>query len=233
MKVLVIDDTRVHRSAAKQTLVGHDVTVCSTHEEAVTLLSVRYDKEEIIRKLIAQGLPSTHGDVDSKNKEACNLWWAAHDKAKLESLIPYWDVVLCDLLMPAGPMAQGGEGKKYVGQEMAVGWSLALKAAQNGARYVAVVTDMNHHCHPASAMLDDLDGHIFGIDGAKMLLTNHVRMVGIAGTECACEKCGGTGKDGEYKCWRCDGTGVDYSGKGKDWGKILEHLVNDEKEYQG
>ncbi len=231
MKILVIDDTRVHLTAALQTLSGHEVTTCDSHEEADELLRVEYDENETARRLVAQGLPNTSNGVDSKNAEAWKSWWNAYEKARKESVIPYWDVVFCDLLMPAGRMAQGGEGLRFVGQEMAVGWSLALRAAKNGAKFVAVVTDMNHHHHPASAMLDSLDGHIFVIDGAKLLLTNHVRMVGITGTECACKECGGSGKTdgGKYKCYRCV-DGVDFSQKGKDWGKILEQLLGTAKE---
>lgn len=227
MKILVIDDTQVHLAAAQQTLAGHDVTVCGSHEEAYKLLGVRYDEEGIMRRLVEQGLPTTHQDVDSGNKEAWKSWWDAYDKAKKESVIPYWDAVLSDLLMPAGSMAQGGEGRRLVGQEMAVGWSLALQAAKNGAKYVAVVTDMNHHCHPASAMLDAFNRHYFSIDDARVLMTNYVSMVGITGTECTCRKCGGTGKTdgGKYNCCYCKG-GMDHSQKGKDWGGILKQLID-------
>lgn len=191
MKVLVIDDTSVHLDAALQTLDGHNVTICSNHEEA--------------RKLLA-----TH----------------------------QWDAVLCDLLMPAGGYMQGPDGQKFVGQEMAVGWALALTAAQNGVKYVAVVTDMNHHNHPGSAMLDPFSKHVFTIDGARVLMTNEGGMVGIAGTEFACEECSGTGKarrrDGSpYECCYCRGGGVKHKDKGKNWGEILKALLSDDKEYHG
>jgi len=65
-----------------------------------------------------------------------------------------FDVVLVDLLMPASKQAQGQKGAQFVGQEMPVGIFLALLAAKNGAKYVAVFTDSNHHDHPASACLD-------------------------------------------------------------------------------
>ena len=141
----------------------------------------------------------------------------------------YWDAVLCDLLMPAGRNAQGPNGMKYVGVEMPVGWSLAIQAAIEGAKYVAVVTDMNHHDHPASAMLDSLNRKIFTINGAKVLMTNYVNLVGITGTEGACPECGGTRKrksdDGySYDCYCKDGTG--FSQSGKDWARTLRHLVN-------
>lgn len=180
MKILVIDDTQVHLTAALQTLQGHDVTTCSSHDEATELLYKR------------QG-------------------------------VQYWDAVLCDLLMPAGKNAQGPEGKKLVGQEMPIGWALVLHAVLSGAKYVAVVTDMNHHNHPASALLDGLGGHVFNIDEAKCLMTNRLYLVGIAGTESACTECHGIGRDSnpQYACRHCEG----FSQKGKDWGRILRQLV--------
>ncbi len=217
MKILVIDDSAVHRVTARQTLVGHDVTYCATHEEAVSLLSVQYDevrKRMLFDQYKADGLEFNE----------------YYDRAMNETKLPYWDVVLTDLLMPAGRMAQGGVGLQYVGQEMAVGWSLALQAAKNGAKYVAVVTDTNHHHHPASAMLDCFNRHFFTIDGARVLMTNYVGLVGIAGTETTCTSCGGSGKknrtDGtEYQCYDCNGTGQDFAKKGKDWGDILKDLL--------
>jgi CheY-like chemotaxis protein len=219
MKVLVIDDSQVHLKAALQTLIGHDITVCSTHDKADELLRQQYDENKV-EKLKAQ----------YKVAGIENPW----SKARVESKLPYWDVVLTDLLMPAGRMAQGGEGLQHVGKEMAVGWSLALRAAKEGAKYVAVVTDTNHHHHPASAMLDDVSGHVFTIDGAKVLMTNRVSLVGIKGTEHACDECGGTGqlarRDGsKYRCYYCE-NGVDFAEKGKDWGKVLDQLLNPKKE---
>lgn len=142
----------------------------------------------------------------------------------------YWDAVLSDLLMPAGANAQGGKGLEYVGVEMAVGWSLALQAAIAGAKYVAVVTDMNHHHHPASAMLDAISREVFIVQGARALFTNYVELVGIIGTEKACSECGGSGKgrrhdNSEYRCFLCKGTGVDFDQKGKDWSKVLSKIM--------
>jgi CheY-like chemotaxis protein len=218
MKILVIDDTKKHLDAALQTLVGHDVTVCSTHDEALRLLEKQYDNDkqkQLLEKYEQSGM---------KNREA----W---DKSYLDSELPYWDAVLCDLLMPAGRNAQGGEGTKFIGQEMPVGWSLALQAAREGAKYVAVVTDMNHHHHPASAMLDGLNRHIFSIDNARLLMTNHIDLVGIIGSECACKQCNGTGKkrfdDGRpYDCHYCT-NGIDFADKGKNWNSILVRLTGE------
>jgi CheY-like chemotaxis protein len=216
MKILVIDDTKNHLDAALQVLEGHEVTVCSGYDEALKLLEVKYNEAERSKRQKAyedQGLG----------------WTASYKRANGETRLPYWDAVLCDLLMPAGKDAQGTKGYEYVGKETLAGWSLALLAAKRGAKYAAVATDMNHHNHPGSAMLDRLDGHLFEIDGAKMLLTNHVGMVGIKGTECKCKECGGTGKmkrtDGsEYSCCDCE-NGVAFREEGKDWTRILDQLL--------
>jgi len=210
MRIIVIDNTQKHLTAALQTLAGHDITICDTHDKALELLRSQKDNA-IFKKLYAEYQAASIAN--------------AYEKACQESALPYWDAVLCDLLMPAGRNAQG-EGMRLVGQEMAVGWSLALMAARNGAKFVAVVSDMNHHAHPASAMLDAINHHIFDIDGTKMLMTNDVARVGIIGTECACKECAGSGKTGRGDgCWRCKESGTDFTEKGKDWGKILEQLV--------
>lgn len=216
MKILVIDDTKVHLTAASQTLSGHEVTTCSDYDKAVELLNIQYDEEELNKrnaKYVAEGMDSR----------------PAYLKARKETTLPYWDAVLCDLLMPAGRDAQGGEGERFVGQEMPVGWSLALLAASRGAKYVAVATDMNHHNHPASAMLDRLSEYVFTIDSARMLMTNRVRMVGIAGSECTCRECTGTGKlkrhdSSEFDCPCCT-SGTTHTIKGKDWGKVFKQLL--------
>jgi len=52
----------------------------------------------------------------------------------------------------------GGEGLDLVGQEMPLGATIALLAICAGVKNVAVVTDKNHHYHPASAALDHFRG---------------------------------------------------------------------------
>jgi len=96
---------------------------------------------------------------------------ADYDEA-IKLLEDKWDVVLCDLLMPAGFDKQGPIGKKFSGQEMPVGFGLALMFALRGAKYVAVATDSNHHDHPASAMFDYLGAYnsnpCFNVNGAHL-----------------------------------------------------------------
>ena len=214
MKILVIDDAKKHLDAAIQTLVGHDVTLCSSYDEALELLEERYDDEKrssLIAKYREEGVK--------------NSW----SKACSETKLPYWDVVLCDLLMPAGRDAQGSKGKQFVGQEMPVGWSLALVAATRGAKYITVASDTNHHDHPASAMIDRIG--VVNVDGAKVIFTNNISLVGIVGSECVCPTCNGTlrhnlrwdGKESDCTCK----SGTSFSKWGKDWGKILNQLLRE------
>ncbi len=215
MKILVIDDTQAHLDAATQTLSDHEVVLCSSYDEALKLLEQKRDEEKFERLY----------------KEYAGNYRKATD----ESLLPYWDAVLCDLLMPAGKDAQGDKGYQFIGKEMPVGWSLALVAASRGAKYVAVVSDTGHHDHPASAMLDRINNHIFNIDDARVLLTNRIRYAGIVGTESVCPRCNGTLKvalknaDGtlhrEVKCDCFKGIVHAKRGDGKHWGEILSRII--------
>lgn len=217
MKILVIDDSPLHHASARQTLGGHEVTIASTYDEAHRLLNG-----------VTEGF--THESGQS------------------------FEAVLSDLLMPASEMTMGPEGEKYVGQEMPVGFALSLMAALNGAKYVAVVTDTNHHDHPASAMLDAFASRCphehgtvgrpprFVINEAKVGYY-HSPMTFVEGTTCPdcngtgskkacycvernagspkpdCDTCKGTGS----MCWTCRNSGKQW---GKDWGKVLHHLVS-------
>ena len=82
-----------------------------------------------------------------------------------------FEVVLVDLLMPASSEQQGQRGEKFVGQEMPVGIFLALLAANNGAKYVGLITDTDHHSHPASACIDHFRRSI-NIGSTKTFFTN-------------------------------------------------------------
>lgn len=212
MRILVIDDSKLHLKAAVQTLEqNHELTTCSSYDEAIKLLDRQRDYEKrdrLCAEYEAQGLERR----------------AALEKANAESREPYWDVVLCDLLMPAGKTSQGDEGLKYVGQEMPVGWALALKAAQNGAQYVAVVTDTDHHSHPASALLDfQYTGTILQINEAKALFINSPGFVGIKGSEYPCAK------DFWQRGLGTMSAGVAFREIGKDWENVLNSLLAGKK----
>lgn len=104
-----------------------------------------------------------------------------HDLVTLESyedaiklLKPDTDVevLLSDLLMPAEPHALGPEGLKFLGHEIPIGLVLILRAAQAGVKWLAVITDANHHDHPMSAALDWIGPASWGTYGAKLFRVN-------------------------------------------------------------
>ncbi len=215
MDILVIDDIVNHQKTAKQVFGNeHNLTVVGSYDDALAFLAQKRDEEKFVL-------------LKNQYKEQGVEDYLA--KAKAEALLPYWDVVLCDLLMPAGKDVQGEKGLKYVGQEMPVGWSFAITAALRGAKYVAVVTNMNHHDHPASAMLDSMSNTVFDLNGAKALFTNDVCMIGIEDTRGVCMDCLGTGEkfngSRSYQCYTCQGTKNACSKKGKDWLDILNRLT--------
>lgn len=87
-----------------------------------------------------------------------------------------FEAVFTDLLLPASSYMQSSN--KFVGQEMMVGLFLGLLAAKNGAKYVAVFTDKDHHHHPGAACFDAFNKKRCGfpvpftVEGAKMILCN-------------------------------------------------------------
>jgi len=63
-----------------------------------------------------------------------------------------FDAVLVDLMLP-GPKG-AARRETGVGVEMPIGVILALIALQQEVKYIGVLTDTNHHDHPASSCLD-------------------------------------------------------------------------------
>ncbi len=70
-----------------------------------------------------------------------------------------FDVVLLDLLMPAEEKTLGTEGLKFLGEEIPVGFPLAVKMALYNVPHIIVATDTGHHDHPASAIIDWFGSH--------------------------------------------------------------------------
>lgn len=216
MKILVIDDTQENLQIAKQVLEGHELTVASTYDEAYKLLKQPEASYEAVEaELVRRGFTKNPYDKGTTEEER-KAHWEARERIAVELCPPPpFEAVLSDLLMPAGREQQGLTGAKYIGQEMPVGFALALMAVLQGARYVAVVTNMNHHDHPAAAMLDRLTSGSFCDDDqhpAKITVNevpvdfvNDAPMVGIEGTTCS--DCSGSGKQTERACWLCRGSG--------------------------
>jgi len=187
MKILVIDDSRVHQQSARQTLQGHDLTVVDTYDEAYKLIQPRIETN---RK----------GQVIPKKEEVAT---------------PF-DVVLTDLLMPTGSRIQKSkkgnwlaDPGEFLGPEMPVGFALALNAVLHGAKYVAVVSDGDHHLDPAMAMLDRLGAYKSGVTRTPVRFEMNGSHVGFFRVQ-----------DGDGKIQLEDGT------SGKNWGEILDHILS-------
>ncbi|MFA4937008.1 MAG: response regulator [Patescibacteria group bacterium] len=140
---------------------------------------------------------------------------STYDEAESQLCNNQFDVFLTDLLVPASSRSQGSVGQKYVAQEMPLGTSLALLALQRGVQKIAIITDANHHDHPASASFDairsDTDGLIAIGDVKIVALNSYVTAYFDA-----------TGKElgGSVEGWPKDGVYV-----AKNWAAALKRLA--------
>lgn len=139
-----------------------------------------------------------------------------------------FDVVMTDLMVPASDQAQGREGERFVGQEMPIGAIIALLAISNGVKKVAVVTDMNHHNHPASAAFDCFRG-IGGVGDVTVLCTNRVEVAYIdSSTGELVEGQFLHSPEGKKKHPYVSSDSVERQGitrGGKNWKKVLDELL--------
>lgn len=142
-----------------------------------------------------------------------------------------FEAVLVDLMLPASSRAQGKEGMQLVGQEMPIGIFLALLATRHGAQYVGVLTDTNHHDHPASACLDMFHTGNMNIDGTKVVLVNsgfigHYAPDNMADDFETMEPYFDEAKQG----WRCH-QAPDNAIYAKNWRTLLRYLLTDQRAY--
>jgi CheY-like chemotaxis protein len=79
-----------------------------------------------------------------------------------------FDVVLTDLHLPMSSKTMGSNFK--LGELVPYGVLLMVEAAHRGAKFVAVVTDLNHHADPFSAAFDYYSSFSVKIDGAKTVM---------------------------------------------------------------
>lgn len=256
MKILVIDDTQLHRASALETLAGHEVTVVDSYDTALLHLDRRVSYEATKAYMAEHlGIHASPKRSGSEDPEGWRRYREAENQAEKALRPPMYDAVLCDLLMPAGKDQQGPTGEKFVGQEIPVGFALALHAVLSGAKFVAVVSATNHHCHPAAAMLDRLSagGGYWSDKGTKALFSINGATVGFFPyPKCRvdsvpCSSCSGTGigpergcplryrDDHGPNCPLCQGTkktvvcesceGTKKQGGAKDWGRVLAKLL--------
>lgn len=126
MRILVADDMPANLESARQTLAGHDLTLCGTVEEACHALGFR-----------APSAPATVTEP--------------------------FDAVLTDLWMPM-PLPERSKllgvhfSKRDTGGLAPVGLIFALRAVNQGTRFVAILTDSDHHTDPLVTVMDLIDG---------------------------------------------------------------------------
>lgn len=206
MRVLVVEDKDLHCKSAQVTLAEHEVKVVQTFQKAMEIMHEEVDEENALRLLAEQGLKA---EPDRSNREAWSTYYNAREKARAESIVPLaFDVVLTDMMMPVRE-GDGAFGKRFAPNEQApYGFVIALRAALRGVRFVALVTDTNHHLGAMSAALDFLGDHCYGdefkpnfeINGARVMFVHAPFYPEVLGKG-RCEQCGGSGL-----CPLCGGT---------------------------
>ncbi|MCK4918371.1 MAG: hypothetical protein KAS02_01125 [Candidatus Pacebacteria bacterium] len=176
LKILVFDDSESHRKSAELTLEGHDVTIVGTYDEAQKALIAQTDYDESDRLFDERYKDLPLCDLNEEEREVRFVFQCdCHKKATTH---PDFDIVMTDLMVLASRQAQDPEGEHYVGQEMPIGTTIALLSLCAGIKKVAVVTDQNHHDHPASAAFDCFSGK-GKLEGVEIICTNHVGMISI------------------------------------------------------
>jgi len=225
MKIMVFDDSELHRRAAAAQLKDHELTLVATFDEAVTALTPVVAGHRRDALLVDAGFEKGFNPFrDTQDEEKRKAYWVAYDEAtKLATVYPAFDAVLSDLLVPASRKTLGPASLHMAGQEMPLGTIIALLAMTAGVKMVAVVTDTNHHNHPASAALDHFPEKPAA--GCNVFCTN--RALGSFDAE-TWEKVGRQlleSDEGKLKYPRQP----DYSYRGlvhaKDWASVLASLT--------
>ncbi|MEK7619803.1 MAG: hypothetical protein AAB413_01010 [Patescibacteria group bacterium] len=201
MRILVIDDKQNHRDSATETLKGHEVSVASSYDEATRLMEPAYDEAIEEKHLRDAGVTKQNPAFvnTDEGKERWKAYWAARKSAHSAAEIPFpFEVVLTDMMMPMGDWNTLRDACDP-SQQIPYGFVLALRAAQRGAKWVAMVTDTNHHKGAMSAAIDCIgDSYYSGKEADFQINGAKVRFVHAP----FCE-----------------------DGISKDWGRVLADLV--------
>jgi CheY-like chemotaxis protein len=225
LNILVVDDEKRHRDSAHALLGDHNLTVVSSYDEAAKLLTPGIDWDVLGRLKESARLGQFPREGTESEKAAYN---AREEELEAKAYYqPNFDVVLLDLLMPASANAQGGEGMAFVGKLMPVGTFLILLAMHVGVKRIGMVTDTNHHHHPASAALDPISRTVIKVGETWVYCTNEpnsVRFDAVTGEMLSSEFLGSPEGKALYP-WTpsYDRVGVVY---GKGWNGILQFLLD-------
>ena len=116
------------------------------------------DDKEGNRKSAEKTLEGHELTIVGSYEEAMNLMQVPPELRRGEPApaIPF-DAVLTDMMMPMGNQQTLAPRFFKPTEQVPYGFIIALKAAMRGAKYVAMVTDTNHHAGAMSAALDAID----------------------------------------------------------------------------
>lgn len=229
MKILVFDDSPIHRKSAELTLKGHDVTIVGNYDRAQAALVPKKDRErgEVLFKEKYRN--TDPNDCDDPNEKPARRQYY-EECMERATIYPDFDAVLTDLLVPASDQKLGYKGERFAGQEMPLGSIIALLAIHAGIKNVAVVTNMGHHDHPASAALDCFSHGVSKAKGVRLICTNQFNPTwldehtGEVIPDDFLESAAGKEKYGSFMMRH------DRVEGGKNWGQILQRLLADRDE---
>lgn len=212
MNILVIEDKEIHRQSAKETLSGHNVTIVDSFDKAMALMDPQTDEDNVQRLLVEAGFPT---EPEFEDKDRWRAFWNARDEARAKSRIPFpFEVVLTDMMLPMSKKTLTPDAFNP-NEQVPYGFIIALKATLCGAKFVAMVTDTNHHKGALSAALDNLGPSYWHTNSMargeglpKRFIINGAQAIFVHSPFV-----------GKIICGDDPHTGP------KDWGKVLAHLV--------
>lgn len=225
LNILVVDDEINHRRSAEILLKGHNLTIADSYDAATTALSTDVDYDLFQKMKTEAGLVYPREGTDQEKAAYQQKYNELQEKARRR---PNFDVVLLDLLMPASSKAQGPTGIPFVGKQLPMGTFLILLAMKAGVKNIGMVTDTNHHNHPASAAIDPMNGGVITAGDVRIFATNYAHSV------CFDQETGERipyeflrGDEGKQKYPETDGyTGDCQNYKGAFWGKGWNAALN-------
>lgn len=138
-----------------------------------------------------------------------------------------FEAVLTDMMMPMSRQTLA-PGVFNPSEQVPYGFILALKATLCGAKFVAMVTDTNHHQGAMSAAIDHLGQAYyrngfkpnFVVNGAKVMFVHTPFVEDVVPK--GCSSCGGTGK-----CTFCEGTGTTTQAVADKYPAYQSHVGQD------
>jgi CheY-like chemotaxis protein len=246
MRILVIEDKQIHRESAQATLTDHEVTIAESYDEGMQHLLPKIDRgardtlledsgyvENIELSLNYQEARELGGDQRiAAARDRCKAADVPRDSelgdgltfdraqrvANARSVTPLaFEAVLVDMMMPMSEATLAPD-VWVPDEQVPYGFILVLKAALRGARFVAMVTDTNHHEGAMSAALDHLGpGYYPDNDDqppfAPNFVINGAKVMFVHAPFCRDD-------DGEFLGESTDGR----QSRIKDWGIILADL---------